>query len=64
MVAKLRIKATHKTLKALFRDLYYTKITIDEAELKQGEFNAVFCVLSNYSPRDQKYIEAKNNAFK
>ena len=35
-------------------------MTTDEAELKQGEFNAVFSALSNYSPRYQKHIEAKN----
>ena len=42
------------------KDLYYRKITIDEAELKQDEFNAVLGVLSNYSPINPKYIEAKN----
>ena len=35
-------------------------MTIDEAEMKQDEFNAVFGVLSGYSPRGQKYIETKN----
>ena len=35
-------------------------MTIDGVELKQGEFNAVFDVFSNYSPKAQKYIEAKN----
>ena len=33
---------------------------IDEAELKQDEFNVVLGVLSICAPRDQKYIEAKN----
>ena len=35
-------------------------MTIDEAEWKQGDFNAVLNVLSEYSPRDQKYMEVKN----
>ena len=35
-------------------------MTIDEAELRQDEFNAVLGVLSIYTSRDQKYIEAKN----
>ena len=36
-------------------------MTIDDAEHMQDEFNSIFGVLSNYTPRDQKYIEAKNN---
>ena len=35
-------------------------MTIDDAKLKQNEFNAVLGVLSNYSPINSKYIEAKN----
>ena len=31
----------YKTFKELFRDLYYRKITIDEAESKQEKFNAL-----------------------
>ena len=47
-------------MKKLFRDLYYRKITIDEAEVKQEEFNAIISALDNYIPNRQKYIEAKN----
>ena len=36
-------------------------MTINEAEVKQDEFNSILGVLSNYTPRDQKYIETKNN---
>ena len=36
-------------------------MTIDDAELKQDEFNAVLRVLSNYSPINLKYVEEKNN---
>ena len=50
----------YKTFKKLFRNLYYRKMTIDDAELKQDEFNAVFAVLTNYSPINSKYVEAKS----
>ena len=50
----------YKTLKELFRDLHYKKIAIDEVERKQDELNAVIGVLENYTPRTNKYIEAKN----
>ena len=51
----------YKTFKELFRDLYYRNITIDEAESKQDEFNAVLHVLKNYSPKHDKYVTLKNN---
>ena len=35
-------------------------MTIDEAEIKQDEFNSILGVLSNYTPKAQKYIETKN----
>ena len=50
----------YKTFKGLFRDLYYRKMTIDDAEHIQDEFNAMLGVLSNYTPKVQKYIEANN----
>ena len=50
----------YKTFKEFFRDLYYKKMTIDDAELKQDEFNAVLGVLSKYTSGDQKYNQAKN----
>ena len=49
----------YKTFKELFRDLYYQKMTIYDAEYKQDEFNAILGVLSDYSPKAQKYIEEK-----
>ena len=49
----------YKTFKELFRHLYYRNMTIDEAERKH-EFDAVLGALSEYCPRDQIYIEAKN----
>ena len=50
----------YKTYKELFRDLYYRNMSINEVEQKQDEFDAVLGALSEYSPRDQKYIETKN----
>ena len=50
----------YKTFKELFRELYYKKITIDEAEKKQDEFNAIIGILESYTPRNNKYVEAKN----
>ena len=35
-------------------------MSINKAERKQDEFDAVLNALSEYSPRDQKCIEAKN----
>ena len=35
-------------------------MTTDESEKKQDEFDAVLGVLSEYSSRDQKYIEKKS----
>ena len=35
-------------------------MTIVEAEMKQDEFNSILAVVSNYTPRSHKYIEAKN----
>ena len=51
----------YKTFKELFRDLYYEPVTIDEAESKQEEFNAVLHVLKNYSPKHDKYVILRNN---
>ena len=51
----------YKTFKKLLRDLYYEPVTIDEAESKQEEFNAVLHVLKEYNPRHDKYVTLKNN---
>ena len=50
-----------KTFNELFRGLYYKNITINDAEMKQNEFNLILDTLNNYSPKTQKYIEAKNS---
>ena len=58
-------KVTHnfsdcKTFNDLSKDLYPKKMTIDDAEIKQNEFKAILDILCNYTPKAQKYIEAKN----
>ena len=50
----------YKTFKELFKGLYYKKCTIDEAEREQDEFNAIIGVFEDYTPKNNKYIEAKN----
>ena len=35
-------------------------MTIDDAEHVEDEFNSILGVLSDYTPRSEKYIEAKN----
>ena len=47
----------YKTFKKLSRDLYYKKISIDDAKRKQEEFSAVIYVL-------EKYINKKINLLK
>ena len=37
-------------------------MTIDDAKIKQGEFDSTLGSLINYTPKAQKYIEAKNNS--
>ena len=53
--------SNYKTFKELFRNLYYKKMTINDAEMKQNEFNSIVDALNNYLPKAQKYIEAKNS---
>ena len=52
--------SNYKTFNESFRDIYYKNTSIDKAEQKQDEFDAVVNALSEYSPRDQKYVETKN----
>ena len=35
-------------------------MTINDAEMRHDEFDAKLNALSDYAPRNQKYIEAKN----
>ena len=49
-----------KTFNDLSEDLYFRKMLIDDAEIKQNEFDAKLNTLSRYSPNKDEYIEAKN----
>ena len=50
----------YKTFNKLSEDLYFKKMIIVDAEMKQHEFNSVLGALSNYALKIQKYIEAKH----
>ena len=49
-----------KKFNDLSKDLYSKKMLIGDTKMKQNEFDAKLNALSRYSPRNQKYIEAKN----
>ena len=44
-----------KHLTIYLKTFISNKMTIDNAEIKQNEFNAKFNALSGYSPRNKKY---------
>ena len=48
-----------KTFNDLFKGLHSKKMSIDDAEMKQIEFDPKINALSRYSPRIQKYLETK-----
>ena len=50
-----------KTFNEFFRDLYYKKMTINDAEIRQNKFDSKRDALDNYPPRVPEYIEAKNS---
>ena len=50
-----------KTFSDLFNNLRFKKMSIDDAEMMQNEFNSNLNDLRKYSAREQEYIEAKNN---
>ena len=49
-----------KDIKGYLETFITKKMTIDDAEHIQDEFNSMLGVLSNYGPKAQKYIEAKS----
>ena len=53
-----------KTFNDLSKDLYFKKMSIGDAEMRQNEFDAKPNALSGYSLKRQEYIEAKNQAFR
>ena len=56
----------YRSLKELFKAIYYRNITIEKVERIQEEFNSIIDALKNYKPKKQKYKENKekllNNA--
>ena len=54
-----------KLFKELFRDLYYKKMSINNAERKQDQFNAIIGILiDGYKRRIDKYIDLKDKFLK
>ena len=52
--------SSYKTFNELFRDLYYKKMAINDAEIRQNEFDSIVW-LNKYISRAKKYIEEKNS---
>ena len=45
-----------------YLEIFITKkMIINDAEMRQNEFNSIVDALNNYIPRIQKYDEAKNS---
>ena len=53
--------SNYKTFRELYRNLYYKKMTINDAEMRQNEFISIIDALNDYIPKSQKYNEAKNS---
>ena len=49
----------YRSLKELFKAIYYRNVTIEKAERIQKEFNAITDALKNYKPKKTKYKENK-----
>ena len=50
-----------KHLKSYLKTFILKKMIINDAEQTQCEFDSVVSSLSDYAPRDGKYIEAENS---
>ena len=51
----------YNSLKELFKDIYYKKLSIEKAEGIQEEFNVVLSTLKKYKPKDSGYKKEKIN---
>ena len=49
----------YNSLKELFKDIYYKKLSIEKAEGIQEEFNVVLGTLKKYKPKDSGYKKKK-----
>ena len=48
-----------RSLKKLFKAIYYRNLSIDKAERKQDDFVSVFNTLEKYRPRNSDYVTAR-----
>ena len=53
--------SNYKTFNDFFNDIHCRRMTIDQAEIRQNNFNNELILLNDYSPKSSKYKEAKNN---
>ena len=51
----------YRSLKKLFKAIYYRNLSIDKAERKQDDFVSVFNTLEKYRPRNSDYVTARKN---
>ena len=49
----------YRSLKKLFKAIYYRNLSIDKAERKQDDFVSVFNTLEKYRPRNSDYVTAR-----
>ena len=50
-----------KSLKELFKAIYYRNITVEESKRIQEEFDAVYGALKKYKPRKETYVKTGGN---
>ena len=53
--------SNYKTFNDFFNDIRCRRMTTDQAEIRQNNFNNDLILLNDYSPKSSKYKEAKNN---
>ena len=53
----------YNSLKELFKDIYYKKLSIENAESMPDEFNAALFALKNYNPKKNLNIKKKKEIF-
>ena len=53
----------YRSLKELFKEIYYRKISIDRAEDIQKEDNILLDAIEEYKPKNPDYVKKKNRAF-
>ena len=51
----------YRSLKKLFKAIYYRNLEIKEAKRIQDEFDAVFGALDNYAPKKVKYVSGRKS---